>query len=240
MGVPYSRGHYLALRDMLASSVGPAYRTIWHRDPTGRWTIFTNSDPDLSCPRYFGSVTAVERVPAIELTWRDDRTLDVSMSDRLSWRLILEATPATQMMTTMGSATPQWAWNSDAVLASMGSMASGFLRSGRIKLRGRTPNGPRFKAAPMQVWRVAGGQAVVDDADLGTLAPLTEQARLGDFWLPQRGLFFAGQARFTKPVCDVEEKSAMKSRSTTDLSNIQQLHTSPPQSALTLEGNCHD
>ena len=162
------------------------------------------------------------------------------MSDRLSWRLILEATPATQMMTTMGSATPQWAWNSDAVLASMGSMAGGFLRSGRIKLRGRTPNGPRFKAAPMQVWRVAGGEAVVDDADLGTLAPLTEQAHLGDFWLPQRGLFFAGQARFTKPVCDVEEKPAMnRDRPGTSATNTTP-HTSPQQSALTLEGNGHD
>jgi len=209
MGVPYSRGHYLALRDMLASSVGATYRTIWHRDPQGRWTIFTNSDPDTSCPRYFGSVTAVVRVPAIEVTWRDDWKLDVTMSDRLSWRLILQATPATQIMTTMGRATPQWAWNSDAVLASMGSMAGGFLRSGRLRLRGCTPNGPRFKAAPMQVWRVVGGGGKVDDADLGALAPLREQTRLGDFWLPQRGLFFAGQARFTRPVPDVEKEPAM-------------------------------
>ena len=55
MGVPYSGGHYLAFRDMLASSVGKPYRAIWHRDPTGRWTIFTTTDPDASCPRYFGS-----------------------------------------------------------------------------------------------------------------------------------------------------------------------------------------
>ncbi len=42
MGVPYSGGHYLAFRDMLASSFGKPYRAIWHRDPQGRWTIFTN------------------------------------------------------------------------------------------------------------------------------------------------------------------------------------------------------
>ena len=33
MGMPFASGHYLALRDMVASSVGPAYRAIWHRDP---------------------------------------------------------------------------------------------------------------------------------------------------------------------------------------------------------------
>jgi multisubunit Na+/H+ antiporter MnhB subunit len=32
---------------------------------------------------------------------------------------------------------------------------------------------------------------------LGTLAPLAEQARLTDMWLPQRGLFFIGRARFS-------------------------------------------
>ena len=200
MGVPYSAGHYLAFRDMLASSFGKPYRAIWLRDPIGRWTIFTTTDPDASCPRYFGSATAVERVPAIEVTWPDDWTLDVRMGARLSWRLRLGATPATRAMTSMGGATPQWAWDNDAVLGSMGSMAVGFLRSGRIRLHGRTPNGQGFKAAPLRVWRVAGGRAELDGADLGALAPLRVQTRLGDFWLPQRGLFFAGQARFTAPV----------------------------------------
>jgi hypothetical protein len=200
MGVPFSGGHYLALRDMLASSLGKPYRAIWHRDPKGRWTIFTTTDPDASCPRYFGAVTSVEQVPAIEVTWPDDWTVDVRMGTRLSWRLRLAATPATRAMTSMGGITPQWAWNSDAVLGPMGSMAVGFLRSGRINLHGRTPNGQGFKAAPLRVWRVVGGQAELDGTDLGALGPLREQARLGDFWLPQRGLFFAGHARFTAPV----------------------------------------
>jgi hypothetical protein len=86
------------------------------------------------------------------------------------------------------------------VLGPMGSMAGGFLRSGRIRLHGRTPNGQSFKAAPLRVWRVVGGHAELDNAEMGALAPLPEQTRLSDFWLPQRGLFFAGQARFTAPV----------------------------------------
>ena len=197
MGVPYASGHYLVLRDMLASSLGTAYRAIWHRDPTGRWTIFTTADPAVSCPRYFGSVAEVEQVPAIEVSWRDDWSVHVTMGTRLSWRLALQATSATRAMTTMGAVMPQRAWNSDAVLGSMGPMAGGVLRSGRVRLHGRTPNGQGFKAAPLQVWRVIDGDAELDGTTLGTLGPLADQSRLGDFWLPQRGLFFVGQARFT-------------------------------------------
>jgi hypothetical protein len=61
----------------------------------------------------------------------------------------------------------------------------------------------------MRVWRVRGGGAEMDGADLGVPAPLTEQTRLGDFWLPQRGLFFVGQARFTTPEPAVEREPAM-------------------------------
>jgi hypothetical protein len=197
LGVPYSAGHCLALRSMPASSLGTPYRAVWHRDPRGRWTIFTTADPDVSCPRYFGSAADAQRVPAIEVAWRDDWTLDVTMGIRLSWRLELEATPVTRAMTSMGGATPRWARNSEVVLGSMGPMATGLLRSGRIRLRGRTPNGPRFKAAPLRMWRVVGGHARWDDSDLGALQPLQEQVHLGDFWLPQSGLFYAGEVRFT-------------------------------------------
>jgi hypothetical protein len=197
MGVPYADGHYLALRDMLATSIGPAYRTLWHRTPAGRWTIFTNTAPDLSCPRYFGAATATEQVPAIDTAWLDDWTLQVSMGDRFSWRIVLGASPATRMMTSMAQAMPDTAWDSDAVLGAMGPMAGGFLGIGRTRLRGVTPNGQSFKAAPLQVWRVVGGQAWLDGVQLGELGPLPEQDALGDFWLPQRGLFFAGRARFS-------------------------------------------
>lgn len=202
MGVPYADGHYLVFRDMLASSVGPAYRAIWYRDPAGSWTIFTTADPDVSCPRYFGSVTAVEQVPAIGVSWLDDWTIDITMGARISWRLTLEQNPATRAMTSLGTAMPARAWDSRALLGAMGPMAGGFLRCGRIRLRGRTPNGASFKAAPLQVWRVCGADARVDGIDLGAPGALTEQAHLGDFWLPQRGLFFAGRARFTTPASE--------------------------------------
>lgn len=45
MGMPFASGHYLVLRDMVATSVGPAYRALWHRDLAGRWTIHTTRRP---------------------------------------------------------------------------------------------------------------------------------------------------------------------------------------------------
>jgi hypothetical protein len=206
MGVPFASGHYLCLRDMLATSIGPPYRAIWHRDPAGHWTICTTIDPHLSCPRYFGRGAAVERVAAISIEWRDDWTVDVSMDDRLSWRLSLAASGATRLMTGMGAVTPEWAWNSEAVLASMGPMAGTVLGSGRIRLAGASPNGPRFRAAPLQLWRVAGGAAVLGDTDLGPLGPLEKQAAMADFWLPQKGIFFTGRMRFAA------EQAAVQSR----------------------------
>lgn len=197
MGIPFASGHYLALRDMVASSIGPAYRSIWHRDPEGNWTMYVTGAPEWTCPRYFGTATAVVRVPGIDLSWRDDSTLEVQLGDELSWRIQLASSPATRIMTAMGGALPEAGWNSKTVLTSMGPMARSMLRSGRVKLRGATPNGQDYKAAPLRIWRVVAGGAVLKGQDLGGLAPLKRQARLGDFWLPQRGLFFVGRARFT-------------------------------------------
>jgi hypothetical protein len=196
MGMPFASGHYLALRDMLASSVGPAYRAIWHRDPQGRWSIHTTGAPELTCPRYFGSVSRAIRVPSIDVDWVDDHTLRVAISDELDWRIELESTTATRMMTLMGGALPEAAWNSNRTLAAMEPMARRVLGIGRVRLHGGTPNGPRFKAAPRKVWR-ATGSATWNGEDFGRSGPLTQQTRLGDFWLPQSGLFFVGGARFT-------------------------------------------
>lgn len=199
MGVPFETGHYLALRDMVASSVGPAYRALWHRSPGGLWTIHSTAAPQVSCPRYFGSAAVAVQVPSIDVEWRDDFTLHVAMGDELSWHIELGATPATRMMTAMGAAMPAGAWNSGTLLASMGPMAGAVLQSGRVRLRGRTPNGPRFKVAPLQIWRVVGGRAELHGESFGQPTPLNQQAHLGDFWLPQRGMFVVGRSRFTPP-----------------------------------------
>ena len=100
----------------------------------------------------------------------------------------------------MGGALPEAGWNSNAVLAAMGRWRAPCSAPAGSGCCGATPNGPRFKAAPLQIWRVVGGAASYRGEDLGPPAPLDAQTRLGDFWLPQRGVFFVGRARFTPPV----------------------------------------
>ncbi|WP_457207495.1 hypothetical protein, partial [Nocardioides sp. P5_C9_2] len=47
------------------------------------------------------------------------------------------------------------------------------------------------------VWGLAGSVTSYRGEDFGDPGPLAEQTRLGDFWFPQRGVFFVGRARFT-------------------------------------------
>ena len=197
MGLAFSSGHYLALRDMAATSIGPAYRSVWHRDPAGAWTMFTTTDPELSCPRYFGAACAqIERVAGIDATWTDGDMLHVRMGDRLSWQVQLGRSASTRLMSGMGRMMPARAWRSDVLMAAMGPMAGPMLRSGRVRLRGQTPNRQHFRAAPVRVWRVIDSTAVLDGVELGRPGPLDQQTRLGDFWLPQRGIFFLATAEF--------------------------------------------
>jgi hypothetical protein len=197
MGLAFASGHYLALRDMTASSIGPAYRTVWHRDPAGAWTIFTTTDPELSCPRYFGAACSqIERVEVIDVTWTGDCRLRVRMGDRFDWQVDVGTTLSTRLMSRMGCAIPARAWRSDTLLGAIGPLARPVLRCGRVRLRGQTPNQQHFRAAPARVWPVIDSSAVLDGVDLGRPGPLDHQSRLGDFWMPQRGIFFLGTAEF--------------------------------------------
>ncbi|ETA07489.1 hypothetical protein V525_09040 [Gordonia alkanivorans CGMCC 6845] len=199
MGLPFASGHYLALRDMVASSIGPAYRSVWHRDPHGLWTLYTTTEPDQSCPRYFGAGATTRRVPSINVGWADDQTFEVTMGDTLRWTVELASSPATRLMTTLSGATPTAAWRSRTMLHAVGPMATLMLRAGRIRMCARTPNGPQFRGTPLYVWRVADSRAWLDGETFGSPAPLDEQISIGDIPLPQRGLFFVGRSAFDAP-----------------------------------------
>ncbi|MBA5849398.1 hypothetical protein [Gordonia amicalis] len=199
MGLPFRSGHYLALRDMIASSIGPAYRSVWHRDPNGHWTIYTTTEPGRSCPRYFDADATTRQVPAIDVGWADDHTFEVTLGNTLTWQIELTSSPTTRVMTALSGATPAAAWRSRAVLHAVGPMATIMLRAGRVRMCARTPNGPEFRGTPLYIWRVADSRASLDGETLGAPAPLDEQVRIGDIPLPQRGLFFVGRSAFDTP-----------------------------------------
>jgi len=191
MGLPFASGHYLALRRFPANPFGAPYTSVWHRDPGGSWTFFNSAAPEASCPRFFGAaVDTVVRTP-ITLDWPTSSRLEVTAGP-LRWSMELSTTPATAAMTAMSRWMPPSAWESSAVLAAMSRFVRPVLSAGRIRLTGSVPNGQWFRAAPRVLFAVADSTASLDGVDLGPLGPLPRQTRLGDFWLPQRGLFMVG------------------------------------------------
>jgi len=198
MGVPFTSGDLLAMRRFPASSLGQGYTSVWHRDPQGRWTFYSDVPPQLACPRYFGSAVGEAVVREIEITWSSPRDFTISIAEDsgLDWHLSLAETPATRLINAVGSVLPDALWRKEAVLKPMGKAAGLMLRAGRLGLTGQVPNHQRFIANPMLIWAIQSSTARMGNQDLGSVGPLPVQTRLGDFWIPQRGIFAIGRAFF--------------------------------------------
>lgn len=193
MGQPFATGHVLGLRRWTASSVGDRFTSIWHRDPDGRWHFYESAQPRFACSRWFGHGVEESTVVDIDVTWEAPNVLRVISPQLIDWTLTLDSSPMTRMMTTVGRLLPLPAWRSSAMLKTMGAVASSTLGVGRVSLTGLTANGLPFDANPQRIWRVARASATIDGQDAGPPAPLREQARLGDFWIPQQGIFAMGR-----------------------------------------------
>jgi hypothetical protein len=200
MGLPFTSGHVLAMRRFPASSIGPGYTSIWHRDPSGAWTFWQDEPPELSCARYFGAALAEARHADIVLEWTGPSTLRLAMpAEAFEWTTTFRPSPVTRVLNGVGSVFPERWWRTDRVLSVLGPVAGAALRAGHVGLNGVVPNGQRFKANPLKVWLVDESTASLHSVDLGPPGPLAEQARLGDFWIPQRGVFAVGRTFFTTP-----------------------------------------
>jgi hypothetical protein len=198
MGLPFRSGHVLGLRRFPASSIGPGYRSVWHRDPHGRWTFYQDQPAELACTRYFGSAVDDVREGPIHIEWPGPRALRVRAGGGdLEWTLEVGPTPVTRLFNAVGAALPARAWRSRPVLAAMSRVAGTALRAGRVRLTGLTPNGQRFAANPLIVWVATESHATVRGIDLGEMGPAPEQAHLRDFAIPQRGVFVVGRAMFS-------------------------------------------
>jgi hypothetical protein len=191
VGLPFASGHVLALRCFQASSLGRPYASVWHRDPTGRWTFHQNVPPEQSCPRYFGAAITENTTEPIRIHWTDQRRFCVTVAapGEIVWDVRLTPTLATRMMNTAASAMPSSWWGKQSVLSTMETAARWILGTGEMKLTGSTPNGHAFMAIPRLIWSIAESRATIRGVDAGAPAPLPKQAMLGDFCIPQRGIF---------------------------------------------------
>src|SRR5512139_2046013 len=81
MGLSFSGGDVLATLCFPAVSIGPGYSSVWHRDPDGNWSFYSDGPPETSCTRYFGFASGdTRRCPVIH-TWTAADTLHVDVPE---------------------------------------------------------------------------------------------------------------------------------------------------------------
>ncbi|WP_163725619.1 hypothetical protein [Mycobacterium gallinarum] len=197
MGLPFANGHYLAMRQIPATTFAPPYVSVWHRDPSCKWTFYATTPGQQSCARYFSSATPNDAVQCdIDVTWTGPQSVQVDVPDVLRWTLALHPTRATRLMGKISGRVSDAAWTNPVLLHRLGRVARRTLDVGDVRLTGRAPNGQCYSMAPKQVWLVADSHAVLMGRDLGPSGPLLRQARLGDFRMPQRGIGMVGSGHF--------------------------------------------
>jgi hypothetical protein len=199
VGLPFLSGHVLALWRVPASSLGYGFTSVWHRTPGGCWTFWSDVASDSSCGRFFGEAVAGVGIRPIRVAWKGSHALRVTVADGLvDWWIGLRATPATIALNAVAGVVPATLWRRAGFLRAAGRAVGGVLGVGRVGLTGKVPNGQRFVATPLRIWRIASGDARVGQVALGPPGPLSEQALLGDVAIPQGGIFAIGRA-FVEP-----------------------------------------
>jgi hypothetical protein len=194
IGLPFRSGHVLAMRRFPVSSVGSGYTSVWHRSPEGKWTFYSTVPPEHGCARYFGGKVRRNIVTPIEVRWTAAAQFRVLIAEALDWEVNLTESLTLRVMNAVAPLVPETWWQAKRMLKAMGVAAQISLRAGKLNLRGKTPNGQEFTANPQRIWVIDYSRAVIEGADAGPVGPLSQQASLNDFLIPQRGIFAVARA----------------------------------------------
>lgn len=197
MGLPFQSGDVLAARRFPASSIGSGYSSVWYRSPAGEWTFYSDVPSETACTRFFGSAVAHAVVCPVLLEWTGADQLHVEVPEGgLSCDVTVGPTLASRAMNLVSAGFPEWAWRSPRMLRMTALMARPVLRAGRLSLSGVAPNRQSFVANPRKIWVVKAARLKVGERETDQPGPVTPQAQLGDFLIPQRGLLAIGNAAF--------------------------------------------
>lgn len=201
LGVAFTSGDVLALRRFPVTSRGPAYTSVWHRSPEGRWTFFTDV-ADQGCARYFGPALDEVVVAPIRIEWTGPRSVSIAIDGgrRLTWSLLMRSTALTRSFNRLAPTLSPVFAKYPALLVLLSTVARLFLRTGPLRLVGRTPSGAGFVGQPWGLWVVRSSRACIAGHDTGPDRPLDMDLALGDFRIPRRGLFAASHAVVSREV----------------------------------------
>lgn len=213
MGLPLTSGHYLALRVFPENDFSP-YKTLWHRDPDGRWSIHVDGARlDTACPRYYGAACAHVAHARINLEWTAPMALRVTApAIRLDWTLTATETPLLRALNVMSARLPTWTWRPRSLLGARELLAKQVLGMGALKMRGTMPSGHVGTLMPQRMYLIETGTATLDGVDLGQPARVSWTPDIGGFPMPARGVLAVGQAAW--PILDPAEYARTRNEST--------------------------
>jgi hypothetical protein len=208
-GLPFDSGHVLALRVFPENDFSP-YRTLWHRDPDGEWSIYVNGARlETACPRYYGPACTHTAFARIDLEWTGPASLRVTMTEpRLEWTLVATETRVLRALNAISPRLPMWTWRSGALLRARELLAEHVLDLGAIRLAGTMPSGHAGILMPQRMYVIAESTAVLDGQDLGRPAKVEPNPRIGEVPLPTRGVLAIGQAAWE--ILDPDEYARMR------------------------------
>jgi len=201
--MPFDSGHVLALRVFPEGSFGP-YRSVWHRDPAGRWSIFYDATrAEIACPRYFGPACTTVAPAGISVTWTGPRTLHVEVEEpSLTWTMTARRSGMLGLLNPLMAAMPLASWRVPS-LVRLREKVAGLLGLGDLALYGPMPSGHVGLLMPERMYLVDDAEAVVDGTDLGSPVRAPDNPKIGEVALPARGVIAVGQGMW--PVIDPDE-----------------------------------
>ncbi|GAA4902373.1 hypothetical protein GCM10025789_21350 [Tessaracoccus lubricantis] len=191
-GLPFDSGHVLALRVFPENDFG-SYRTIWHRDPEGRWSIHVDGPRlDTACPRYYGAACTFTGFSHIDVTWTGPRSLSATMDQpALQWTMTAHEPLALRLLNPLSAKLPLSSWRPRLLIRARELLAKR-LGMGDLKLRGRMPSGHTGTLMPQRMFLIDSARARLDGLDLGNPVVLNDPPRIGDVPLPARGVLAIG------------------------------------------------
>lgn len=192
-GLPFDSGHVLALRVFPENDFGP-YRTLWHRDPEGRWSIYVDGPRlDTACPRYYGAACVRTGFANIDVTWTGPSSLRVLVDHpSLEWTLTASDTPALRFLNSVGARMPAWTWRPRPLIRMRERIARN-LGMGDLQLAGVMPSGHSGTLMPQRMYLVDESVAILDGVDLGRPTRIEPTPTIGDVPIPGRGVLAIGQ-----------------------------------------------
>jgi hypothetical protein len=190
-------GDVISFSRVVASSMGPPYTCVWHRDAAGRWRFHVNIAPSRSCLRFLAPAACDVRVGDISLAWKSRLELSLDIRDaRLHVGLRLATDVVMQALGAAAILVPAPIWRSAGALRAIGRGAGALLGTGGLRLAGRSPSGHVYRRRLAGIWGVAAAAAVLDGRDLGPMLDATQPVAVGGFLLPGRQLFAVSSSVF--------------------------------------------